>query len=172
MKPSCAWSVSYTHLPTLSDAVDAAGRMELACAANFLCGHANGEAIAIESAGEDYDVLYPEEGILAHTNHFVSLRLTRYRDTFKRRMPDTFVRRGRITKLARGCKNGVGIDDFRMFFSDHVEHPDSICRHADPLDPEGLRMGTVFSIVMDLTENLFWMAPGEPCNCDYRMYTL
>ena len=157
--------------PTLSDAVDAAGRAELGCAANFLCGHADGEAISIESVGEDYDVLYPEDGILAHTNHITSPRLAGYHDTFKRRMPDTFVRRGRITKLARR-QSPITVEDFKLWFSDHVEYPDSICRHADPHDPEGLRMGTVFSIVMDLTENLFWMAPGEPCQTDYRLYRL
>lgn len=57
---------------TLTEAIAAATKFRLGCCANFLIGHSSGEIIDIEISNNDFDVLFPENGILVHTNHFVS----------------------------------------------------------------------------------------------------
>lgn len=60
---------------TLAEAIRAATLMPLGCCANFMLGHRNGECVDLEIENEDFDVLYPREGLIVHTNHFLSPRL-------------------------------------------------------------------------------------------------
>lgn len=159
---------------TLSDAIKAATRMNLGCCANFMIGHKNGECIDLEIENEDFDVLYPKDGIIVHTNHFVSPRLPKYprKDTCKQKFADTFVRLGRADKLLR--KKGTDISEKELMdvLKDHVEYPCSICRHDDMRQEPGLRMGTVFSMIVNLTEGKIWFCKGNPCETAYEEYSL
>ena len=98
-----------------------------------MIGHKNGECADIEIENEDFDVLYPRDGILVHTNHFVSPRLP-------------------------------------IVLRDHVEYPSSICRHEDLTAPKGKRMGTVFSMVVNLTQGRIYFCKGNPCEQGYEEY--
>ncbi len=55
---------------------------------------------------------------------------------------------------------------------DHVEYPSGICRHEDVNQPEGKRMGTVFSMIVNLTQGNIYYCKGNPCEMDYKIYTL
>ena len=136
----------------LNDAVRAAVREKLGCCANFLIAHRDGEALDVEVANDDFDVLYPRDGILVHTNHFTSLRLPRapYHDTLKRSMPNSFHRLGRLDKLVRAVEGPIGVQDLKTAFADHAGAPFAICRHEGD-EMGGLSMSTVFASVMDLT---------------------
>ena len=154
----------------LSDAIVAAGRQKLACCANFLVAHTDGEAVNIEVGPDDFDVLYPENGIIAHTNHFLSLRLNNFKDTTKQKFPDTFVRYGRAMKFLKAIDGKVGTEDIKTIFKDHGGYPDSICRHDDLKDPVGLRAATVFSMMINLSKKEVELAFGEPCRAPYIPY--
>ena len=64
----------------------------------------------------------------------------------------------------------IRVKDIEEMLRDHVGYPDSICRHEDALDAEGKRLGTVFSIIMNLDREEMCFAPGTPCNCPYHLY--
>lgn len=157
---------------TLAEAVKAATRMPLGCCANFMLGHKNGECIDLEIENDDFDVLYPQDGIIVHTNHFLSPRLpiAPRKDTTKYKLTDSFVRLGRADKLMRAKKNKITVDDIIDVLSDHVEYPSSICRHDDLKLEPGLRMGTVFSMVVNLTSGDIYFCKGNPCELKYERY--
>ena len=157
---------------TLSDVIAVVGKMPLACCANFLVGHSNGEAITIETGPGDFDVIYADEGYVTHTNHFTSHRLAKFKDTGKMAFPDSFLRYGRIKQMLRDCTKPIGLADIQNMLRDHIDYPDGICRHEDQLDPEGKRMGTVFSIIMNLSRRELYITPGNPCDTPYYMYKL
>ncbi|MEG7530311.1 MAG: C45 family peptidase [Hungatella sp.] len=159
---------------SIAEAITAATRMNLGCCANFMIGHKNGECVDIEIENEEFDVLYPQDGIIVHTNHFISNRLplAPRRDTTKQKFPDTFVRLGRADKLLRQKKNGISETDIMNVLSDHVEYPSGICRHDDLKMPVGLRIGTVFSMVVNLTQEKIYFCKGNPCERKYEEYTL
>jgi isopenicillin-N N-acyltransferase-like protein len=163
---------SILNSPTLSDAIFNIAKMPLACCANFLMGHSNGEAISVEVAPGDFDVIYADEGWAAHTNHFTSLRLARFRDTGKKSFPDTFLRYGRVRQLLRGYTRPIGLPDIKEMLRDHTDFPDGICRHENPRDIPGKRMGTVFSIIMNLSRREMYITPGNPCQTPYHLYKL
>lgn len=160
---------------TLSDAIQNVGRMNLACCANFHTASAEGQAVAIEAGPGDFDVLYGEEGFLVHTNHFLSPRFYQVHDTGKMAFPDTFLRYGRMRQMIRAALEGDGrirIETIQSFLRDHKGFPDSICRHEDKNDPEGKRMGTVFSILMNLSKREMYLTGGNPCETSYELYNL
>lgn len=159
---------------TLSDAIENVGRVHTACCANFLTASGEGQAISIEAGPGDFDVLYAEEGWIAHTNHFVAPRWRTVHDTGKMAFPDSFLRYGRARQLLRRAveRGPAGFPEIQDILRDHVGFPDSICRHEDPGDPEGRRMGTVFSIAMNLSQRELWLTPGNPCETPYALYRM
>jgi len=158
---------------TLSDAIREAGKTPLACCANFIMACSSGQAISVEIGPGDIDVIYAESGWVAHTNHFYGPRMVVLRDTGRITTPDTYLRLGRIQELIRQRPNEkVSVKDIQGFLSDHVGYPDSICRHDDVREPEGKRMATVFSIIMNLDRGEMHFAPGNPCSYPYQVYRL
>ena len=157
---------------SLSDAMTAAVRMQLGCCANFLIAHKSGEAVDIEISNNDFDVLLPKDGIIVHTNHFLSPRLPRdpHFDTFKRKLPDSFLRQYRAEKRLAAINVPIGMEDLKSVLQDHTGAPEAICRHNNMKHPAGQRLCTVFSIVIDLTANEMHFCPGSPCETPYRVY--
>lgn len=153
---------------TLSDAIRESVRIPLACCAHFMLGSAKGEGVVLEIGPNDFDVIYADD-FLAHTNHFYTPRLDQVKDTTRVSLPDSFLRLGRIRKLVKQLGHKVGIPDIKEFMKDHISYPDSICRHDDVLEPEGKRLCTVFSIIMDLEREEMYFAPGNPCCNEYHL---
>lgn len=155
------------NAPTLGDAVEAVARAKRASSANFLVGTADGEIIDIEFAPDDFDVFYADEGYIAHTNHFTSQRLIGVHDHGKVILPDTFHRLGRIKQLIREHSGCVNMEVMGTFLRDHANAPDSICRHEDCRDPEGKRLSSVYSMIIDMAERTLWITHSNPCESSY-----
>lgn len=150
----------------LSDALQRINSMPNACAANYLIASACGEALDIEKAPKDFTVLYPDNGIIVHTNHFLT-RMPEVEDLGRIMVPDTFLRYGRANKLFRQQQGMINEQVIKDVFADHADYPDSICRHPDPLDAKGVQMCTVFSIIMNLTTLKMELLVGNPCCSSY-----
>lgn len=154
---------------TICDAIRFIGNVGVACPAHFLIGHKNGEVVTIESVPEDFDVIYGSNNYITHTNHFISSRFTTIKDTGKLIFPDTFVRLGRANRLIGNLNRRVTYDDIKTIFSDHIEYPNSICRHEDENVSMGMRMSTVFSIIMNLGKMEMEFCLGQPCVNKYTL---
>lgn len=155
----------------ISDAIGTINGVKNACAANYLVAHKNGEAVDIEKAPTDFDVFYAEKDYLAHSNHFLSSKL-QVVDTSRLMAPDSFIRVGRANKLLARAYGRIDGETIKKILTDHVEYPDSICRHDDPLDQPQFRMCTVFSVMMNLSEATMFLAKGKPCETSYQEYVL
>ena len=153
---------------TLGDAIGAVARARIACAANFLVAqHGNG-AVDIEAVPDALDVLLPECDTLVHTNHVLSPRLSGVRCLGALAFPDSYVRLARVRRLVEEQHGRIDLDTARAILRDHANAPDSICRHLDEVvDPEGRRIHSVFSLVMDLEEGRFELTDGPPCSSEF-----
>lgn len=151
----------------LSDCVQAINSIPNACAANYLLASSCGEAIDVEKTPTDYDVLYPSNGVLAHSNNFITERF-RAVDTTKYMAFDTFLRYGIANKMLNQNIGQIDEDIIKDILRNHKDHPDSICRHNDPLDAAGHEMCTVFSIIMNMTKGKIYLLKGNPCEGEYQ----
>jgi isopenicillin-N N-acyltransferase-like protein len=137
---------------------------------SYLLADANGELYSVETAATTHDIVYGEEGWLAHTNHYLSPKMQALEE------PGTYagshVRFHRARRLLQAQMGKVTVESLQALLRDHVNWPNSICTHEDLTDPPYERGLTLVSLVMNLTERVMWAAPGPPCEGEYVAYQL
>lgn len=131
----------------------------------------NGEVCDIEGTPSQFDYLY-FKGTFAHTNHFLSSKLAIKRDLALETQPDTITRYLRMRELLETAEGAIGLEKLMEFTKDHVNYPDSICRHADTRDPVERRWRTFDSLIMVPEKRELWIARGNPCESEYERYSI
>jgi len=155
---------------TVSDALTALQGGFRSSSANYLLAHRDGIALDVEGAPGDFSRLYfvypGSDGVILHTNHFVSERFTG-RDVSVWAMPDSPVRMQRLLAGMEATPDR-SLDTFRSLLSDHANYPSGVCCHPDPRMAAVSQGMTVTSVLMDLTAQRMWIADGNPCTAPYR----
>jgi isopenicillin-N N-acyltransferase-like protein len=149
---------------TLTDALKVAQAAPRSSSANYLIAHADDVAVNVEAAPGDFRALswqIPQDGSLAHTNHFLSLppgvdEVSLYA------MPDSLIRLQRVAGELSGSATW-DVKAIGELLSDHAGWPPSICGHPDPRMRPIDQDATVLSVVMDLAQRQMWLASGNPC---------
>ena len=139
--------------------------------ANYLIAHASGTALDIEAAPGDFTRLYPlfpQDGVLLHTNHFLAPRRDPV-DLSLWAMPDSAVRLQRLQAAMTKPEHPPTLDDFRILLADHADYPNSVCAHPDPADHPREQGATIASVLMDLSARRLWLAAGHPCQVPYEL---
>ena len=154
------------NAPRLGQAVAAVYRGARADSGNYLLAHVSGEGIDLEATPSDVGFLYPEDGLLVHTNHFVTPRL-QAGDVGIVQSEHTLLRYGRAMHLLRVQVGRITVETLKDVFRDHFNRPYSICRHPDPDLPEIERGATLASVIVDLSAGQMHLTVGEPCQGDY-----
>lgn len=157
-----------------SQAVGQVSRLPRGTSANYLIASKEGEALDLESTCDDYDAIYPSQDIIVHSNHFYGPKHIKVKDVARMDFPDTHFRHGRGEKLLKKEHGKIDVETIKSLLSDHINYPDSICRHGETLSPlpgRPLPSDTVFSIIMNLSEGYFELAPGQPCQTPFERYT-
>lgn len=154
----------------LGDAIAMVLNTERASSANYLLAHREGEAIDLEAAPQGVGYKSPERGVLAHANHFVANRFIA-NDVGRTFLPDSLIRDSRANRLLQRQVGKIEIETFQELLRDHVNYPNSICRHPDPRAVEEERLQSVASLIMDLDEGRMYLSDGVPCENEYRVLT-
>lgn len=147
------------------------------CSANVLVGHADGELIDLEAAPELVNPIYPDGGVLTHSNHFETDAVESVNE---RRGPSTLYRAERLRRLLTADAAGTGDSDesgvdtasIRGALRDHFGRPSSICSHVDESLPTVEHGQTNASLVIDLQERRILGQRGPPCEGEYHEYAL
>ena len=152
---------------SLEEAVKIIAQDERPCSANFLLGRAGEGAVNVEAAPRGVLALWPEDGLLIHTNHFLDPEALGVIEPPNEREEHSIHRLKRTQKLL--CeKPTLTLDDLRECLCDHEGHPYGICRHIDEKEPPHERYQTVVSVLMDLHARTLWISDGPPCESEYQ----
>jgi len=145
---------------------------------NNLCD-SSGEIYSLEGSATDFCALYAHEGYLVHTNHYLSDKMAKYEAAFQRakeKSPgadaDSIIRRNRALRLLKRELGKVTVASLANILSDHVNYPNSICRHTDESVQPLEQYKTIFSIIIDVTHLKVLVCRGNPCVGKYNEYTL
>lgn len=138
-----------------------------AVSANVILGHAAGEFVDLELSPTTVNHLYPEDGILTHTNHFEDDRVE---SEFELLLPDTLCRAPRMRRLLSRQAGDIDVDLLQGALRDHFGRPASICRHVDEALPERERLQTDGSYIVDLQGRQLLATRGPPCESEYRTF--
>ena len=151
---------------SLSEAVGRIVGSERSLSYNFLIACSEGVAVDIELLPEkSFNHILPEDGFIVHTNHF--LRIKTFDDEFIKVIPDTLIRYQRVKNLLK-AKEKVDCEDLMNIFRDHVNYPNSVCRHPDPKLGEDDQIATLSSVIMDLSGMRMLITKGQPCKSRYQ----
>jgi isopenicillin-N N-acyltransferase-like protein len=154
----------------LPQALDAVTRHPRSSAANYLVAHRDGMAVDVEAAPGDYSrvwLVFPERGLLGHTNHYVC-STPGIKDVTRWYAPDSPFRLQRLEGLLDGLQGRLEPRLLEDALRDHASHPLGVCKHRDPSLPEYEQSVTVASVVYDLTAGQMRLADGQPCTHEYR----
>ncbi len=146
----------------LGEAIDALNGGRNAAVNNILIAYRDNEAVDVEMDTGCCGILYPEDGILTHANHYVcpGHPVRPYLDVYK---GNSFVRHNRSRKLLNAVKGKISIEDIQNVFADHGNAPQSICRHGDETLPKEKQSETVMSFISNLTTLEMSLATQNPC---------
>jgi isopenicillin-N N-acyltransferase-like protein len=126
-----------------------------------------GVAVNLEAHPDDVSVIYPEEGVLAHTNHFIGERALTVKDNFVLADPSSIIRYSKALDMMRTVK-GHSVENLKLILTDHYDYPTSICYHSSPgLGPDH-EEETVSSVIMVPEKRLFMATKGPPCSNEYH----
>ena len=137
---------------------------------NLLIADAGGEAIDLEVAPGDAGYLVPDDGLIAHANHFDS-RIG-VKDLKRDTAALTLLRPVRARHLLEPAlaRRDVTTADIQATLRDHYSYPDAICRHVNPADPA--RIVSVYSVIMDLDARTLSIAAHPACEQPYATWRL
>jgi isopenicillin-N N-acyltransferase-like protein len=118
---------------------------------------------AIEGSATDFECIYPEKGILIHTNHYVTAKMKKYEGE-----PDyisSIERQKRLEVLIQKTEMPITEEAIMRFLRDHgedgISSDNTICRH-------GSESETLFGSVIDLTNGTIKLALGNPCQAEFE----
>ena len=154
----------------ISDALVAVQRRPRSSSANYLVAHEDGAAVDIEAAPGDFSrlfLLFPENGVLLHTNHFLSPAFDG-KDVSLWVMPDSPFRLDRLHTLVQEAGPALSSEIFQAALADHADYPLGVCCHPDERLDLYDQGATVASVIMDLDARTLWIAEGHPCSTPYR----
>ena len=140
------------------------------CSANFVIGHADGEIIDIETSPNAVSYIYPRDGLVTHSNHFMDPR--HGPSQMERLSTSTLYRANRLDRLLRKHIGQLDAPMMQAALADHFGHPNAICRHPDDRQPVAKQTMTNAAFIFDLNERTMLVADGPPCENDFVLHTL
>ena len=139
---------------------------------------ASEDICVIETTSTRYSIRRPENGILAHTNHYQTEKLkdANLPDFVRFKMDDMDInpiespirRYKREIELLKNHNGKINLDTFKMILSDHDNRePDdfTVCTH-------GPAAGTLGSIIILPRKREFWVTDNHPCMSKYEKFLL
>jgi len=157
---------------SIGDAVNAVMRAKKrASSGNLLIADKNGEIYDLETTPNRYDILYSSERMV-HTNHFISKELGIRKDIVRETLCDTVIRYNRMGRILREGPEKLSLDNLIQAFKDHLNYPNSICRHVDERQSPRDRLKTADCMIYSPTSKTMWLSRGNPCEGVFGTFTI
>ena len=139
---------------------------------NMMLSTAEGYAVDLECAPDEAFTVHPEDGMIAHANHWQSkVALSKLKETGLAEVPDSLYRDARGRKLLAARRGDITMDDLKNALFDDFATPFCVCR--PPLRKEGGNLSaTVAMIVMDPGRGVMEIAPLPAVNRSFTRYEL
>jgi isopenicillin-N N-acyltransferase-like protein len=161
---------SVLNSSSLHEAISKIKSGQMASTANFLIASEQGPNMAmaanVEVSPVGIDMMGAENGSVTHTNHICSQEIKQQiEDRNEFIFDDSMIRKNRAEQLVNmkvQQKQKITEDDFKEWFSDRFNYPNSINHYQNLLAPDHRRNETVFSIIMNLSKKKMQLCVGKP----------
>jgi isopenicillin-N N-acyltransferase like protein len=116
----------------MHDAMMAVLNTKRSCSSNVIIAQAGGVAVSLEANPLDTSIIVPEDGHIAHTNHFIGQRALVVKDTFVNTVPNSVYRLSRTNMALQSWSGRVSVEGIKEMLRDHFGKPHSVCCHTKP----------------------------------------
>lgn len=156
---------------SLEGAMEVITGADRAMAFNFLFAYKDGSMLDIETTPEDFGPLMKENGVLLHTNHYLTERF-KEKDLYKVE-PDTFIRYSQA-KEKFNDKDKLSIEDIKAILRSHDggDRTCSICCHPDPGAKDYTEAYASVVSVISIPEDGKMYLTEFPCENEFVEYQL
>jgi isopenicillin-N N-acyltransferase-like protein len=140
---------------------------------NMAVSHCDGIAINFECAPSETFVLDPQNGLLVHSNHWLSpVALGKLKDTGIAMSPCSLYRHTRVRELLAPHVGSITVDLVKKALLDDLQTPWSVCR-PPRLDPaRNIQTATVSTVVMQPRAGVMEVANLAAVNPEFTTYHL
>ena len=139
---------------------------------NYVLASHEGDIVQIETTPDDFNILYPENDFLVHSNHYLTDRFRKGEIIYAIGAADSYVRAHRLKRLMSKHYGKLSVDIMKKLLTDHNNFPSAICRHVDESYPVHMRYETLVSVIMLPKEKVLYATYGKPCEYEYVEYKL
>jgi isopenicillin-N N-acyltransferase-like protein len=161
-----------SRLALTQDSVDAAiaavRAARRASSRNLIMADARGTAADLETTPARDARLDPEDGLLAHANHYVAEALLGEERSAPASVANSRIRMARMQELLREHHGRLDAATMQTIMRDRACYPDTICRA--PSDSAGSDMMTFASVIAEPSEGRLSVAVGPPHENPYVTY--
>jgi isopenicillin-N N-acyltransferase like protein len=142
--------------------VTASSCITIGCAGR---GAAEAGLVSAELSPGGHALIWPEDGVLLHTNHFRS-GPPAGQDLYVRDWPDTVTRLASLRDDVEGS-GAVSAAQLQAALRSHQDGPLSVCCHGEDAGQFADKAATLASVILDLDRPEMLVAAGQPCTGDY-----
>ncbi|MBO1011966.1 acyl-CoA--6-aminopenicillanic acid acyltransferase [Achromobacter sp. SD115] len=120
-----------------------------ACSCNLILGTQLGLALSLECAPDETFLVYPEDGLLVHANHWTSaVALGKLKETGIASSPESLYRDRRVRQSLSAAGRKLGVQDLKAAFADTHATPFSVCRPGR-VSAQGYASCTTATLIME-----------------------
>lgn len=153
---------------TVNEAIDAVRSVKRASSRNLMMLDTKGNAANLETTPTRDAVLQPEDGVLAHSNHYISNDLVDEERQTDEYMVNTCARLKRMKNLLKDNHGQLDVEVMTSILRDREGYPHTLCRELTDSDTDTI---TFASVIARPSEGKLWIAMGPPNKYEYKCYT-
>ena len=147
-------------------AVAAVERTERASPRNVVIADEDG-ATDLELTVAESARLEPEEGLLAHSNHYVAPSLAEREESVGRALQNSRRRLARMQQLLRAERGRIDVPAMARLLRDRDAAPDALCRARGEWEDDVI---TIASTIAEVRARRLWITVGPPHQAAYHPY--
>ena len=150
---------------TVDDAIALVRGVPRASSRNLIMLDGKGSAADLETTPYEDARLDPEDGLLAHSNHYVADSLQHEERSPEKNVANSTVRLRQMRELLRARRGELDVDMMREILRDRACYPDTLCR-APGDDPDS-DVITFASVIAEPSAGRMHVAVGPPHENEY-----
>lgn len=110
----------------------------------------------------------PQDGILAHSNHFIGSEILDEERSTGANLLNSKERLRRMKELLYEHHGSLNVDVMQTILRDRKTYPDTLCRKPGDFGTDSI---TFASLIAEPSEGRLWIAIGPPDEYEYKCYT-
>lgn len=152
---------------TVDDGIALVRGTQRASSRNLMALDAHGTAADLETTPTRDARLDPEDGLLAHSNHYVAESLQSEERSKGEHLSNSHVRLERMRELLKEHRGTINVETMQVILRDRACHPDNLSRSLGDQDNDII---TFASVIAEPAEGRMSVAVGPPHENAYNTY--